>query len=85
MPKCPYSKGNFRVKLSNSFDLEKTAVMGIFEFVSVLKIEVAPFLVGLCPVFARNFDIIREHWVVQARRRQNPTARRILRKDRILW
>ncbi len=46
-----YYKGNW-VNISNSFDLEETAVMRNFvvaKFESVLKIEVAPFLAALVP------------------------------------
>ncbi len=57
--------------LSNSFDFEETAVMrviGVSKFGYVLKIVVAPLLVILGPISARNFYITREgggvvrHW-----------------------
>ncbi len=53
----------FWVSLSSSFDLEEMAVMEVFEvaeFESVLKIEMAPFLVGLGPIFARYLGITRD-------------------------
>ncbi len=43
-------------------------VFDVAEFESVLKIEVAPFLVGLRSIYARNLGITRERWIVRARR-----------------
>ncbi len=55
---CPYNNKGFffLVKLSNSFDLEESAVLGIFkiaEFEFVLRFEVVPFLLSSGPIFAR--------------------------------
>ncbi len=47
----------------NLLDFEETAVTAVFgvsEFESDLKIWVAPFLGALDPIFARNFGITRE-------------------------
>ncbi len=47
------------------------------EFESVVKIEMAPFLVALGSIFARNYRN-PERLVVRARRRLHPFSRRIL-------
>ncbi len=75
------------VDFSNSFDLVETAVMAVFEvaeFETVIKIEAAPFLVTLGPIFAQNLGITREWWVIQARRRLHRVSRRILLKGSAL-
>ncbi len=50
------------------------------EFEYVLKFEVAPFLVSLGPIFARNLGIIRDRWMVRAWRRLQ-----MLHKDMEHW
>ncbi len=79
----PLSK--VRVSLSNSFYLKETAVIRVFEvaeFKSVVKVEVAPFLVVLGPVFARNLGITLKWWVVQARRSLLRVSSQILHNDK---
>ncbi len=72
----------FWVSLSKSFDLQETLVMGVFEvpeFEFSIKIEVAPFLLNLGTLFARNLRIARERWVGLALRRLHRFSRPILR------
>ncbi len=58
-----YGKNVFSIILSNSFDLDKSTVKGVFsvaKFKSIVKIELTPFLAALDPIFNRNFEITRK-------------------------
>ncbi len=59
-------------------------ILKIIEFLFVRKIEMAPFLLDLGPIFARNLGISRKQWVVRARQRLHCVSHRILHKDRAL-
>ncbi len=58
------------------------AVFEVHESQYVVKIEATPFLVALGLILARNLDITRKMWAVQARRRVYRVSRLILDKDR---
>ncbi len=75
------------VNFSNLLDFEETGVRGILSVAEVeygLKIEEAPVLGALGPIFGRNFGISRERWVVQARGQLHRVSRRILHMDAAL-
>ncbi len=62
-----FTAGIFCVNQSNSLDLVETAVIRVSEVAeleSVLKTEVAQFLVALSPIITQNLGITREQWVV---------------------
>ncbi len=60
--------------------------MGIFvvaaAFETILKFEMASFLVGLGSIFAQNSCITRERWGIRDRRRLHRVSCRILHMDR---
>ncbi len=62
--KIPLLQGHFfGVNLSNSFDLEETALTNVFEvlkFESSVKIKVTQFLEPLGPIFEQSSGITQE-------------------------
>ncbi len=75
----------FLVNFSNSFDLQETSVLGVFEvpeYESSIKIEVEQCPVCLGPIFAGNCGITREQWIGKGQRHLHRFSRTILHKKR---
>ncbi len=83
--KCPYySNVIFCVNLSNSFDLQETWVIRVFEvhgLHSGVKGYVASFSVSLAPIFGGKLGISRGRMVAWARGCFHRFSRPILRKE----